>query len=161
MLQVHMGQFLESVGDKVPTLVGIKFTSTNLDEISEVIHAENGRFAAFLGSNEVRNQFAASQARITRLFQIIPAASATGMDSFMPSAANLFPELVQEVIKFSREGDFAAAKTKQEKLLRTIKKLSQLGNGLALFVRYESPLFPYFFSFISICLILQAIDLQP
>lgn len=48
-----MGKFLEAAGNRIPTLVGIKFTSANLEEASHALRVDNGRFAFFLGSNEV------------------------------------------------------------------------------------------------------------
>ncbi|XP_032457066.1 N-acetylneuraminate lyase-like isoform X2 [Nasonia vitripennis] len=113
-VSIHMGQFLESVRDRIPTLVGIKFTSTDLEEGSRALRVEDGRYTVFLGSN-----------------QLIPAGSAVGMDSFMPSTANLFPELVRDIIRYSKEEDYSSAKSKQEKLLRAFESLSQLGHPVA------------------------------
>ncbi|XP_014213795.1 N-acetylneuraminate lyase [Copidosoma floridanum] len=112
-VSIHMGRFLESIGDRIPTLVGIKFTSTNLEEASHAVQADNRRFTIFLGSNE-----------------IIPAASVVGIESFMPSTANLFPELVRAIIEHSRDGDYKNAKAKQETLLQVFKGLARLGNPI-------------------------------
>ena len=51
--EVHMGQFLESIGDKIPSFVGIKFTSNNLEEGAHALHADNGKFVIFLGNDQV------------------------------------------------------------------------------------------------------------
>ena len=50
-----MGRFLESVGNKIPTLVGIKFYGNNLEEAFQALRADNGRFVIFLGNDEVKN----------------------------------------------------------------------------------------------------------
>ena len=50
---VHMGNFLETIGEKVPTFAGIKFTSNNLEEGALALKADNGRFAVFLGNDQV------------------------------------------------------------------------------------------------------------
>lgn len=54
LFQVNLSHFLESAGNRVPTLVGVKITSVNLDDGSRAVHADNGRFVVFYGSNEVR-----------------------------------------------------------------------------------------------------------
>ena len=51
---VHMGQFLELVGDKIPTFVGIKFFGNNIEEAFEALRAANGRFIVFSGHDEVK-----------------------------------------------------------------------------------------------------------
>jgi len=50
---VHMGQFLESIGDKIPSFVGIKFTSANLEEGAQALRADNKKYTIFLGNNQV------------------------------------------------------------------------------------------------------------
>lgn len=49
-----MGHFLESIGDKIPNFVGIKFTSANLDEGAQALHADNKKYVIFLGNDQVR-----------------------------------------------------------------------------------------------------------
>lgn len=56
------------------------------------------------------------------------AASVVGIRSFMPSGINLFPELIQDIVKSSEEGDYATAKVKQEKLSRAYWAFSKLGS---------------------------------
>lgn len=48
-----MGQFLEQIGDAVPTFVGIKYTSPNLEEGGAALRANNRKFTIFLGSDQV------------------------------------------------------------------------------------------------------------
>jgi len=48
-----MGRFLESIGDKIPSFVGIKFTSSNLEEGVQALRADNRKFSIFLGNNQV------------------------------------------------------------------------------------------------------------
>jgi len=49
-----MGQFLESIGDKIPSFVGIKFTSANLEEGVQALHADNKKYVIFLGNDQVK-----------------------------------------------------------------------------------------------------------
>ena len=47
-----MGKFLESVGEKIPTFSGIKFTSNDLEEGYQALMADS-RLTVFLGSDVV------------------------------------------------------------------------------------------------------------
>lgn len=49
-----MGEFLNSIGDQLPTFKGIKFTSINLEEGFSALHANNGKYTVFLGADSVR-----------------------------------------------------------------------------------------------------------
>lgn len=52
-IPVHMGDFLESINDEIPTFVGIKFTSANLDEGAQAFNANSRKFVIFLGCDNV------------------------------------------------------------------------------------------------------------
>lgn len=52
---VHMGQFLELIDSKIPSFVGIKFTSNNLEEGAQALHANNKKYVIFLGNDQVKN----------------------------------------------------------------------------------------------------------
>jgi len=51
---VHMGEFLESIGDKISSFVGIKFTSTNFEEGVQALRADNGKYAIFVGNEVIK-----------------------------------------------------------------------------------------------------------
>jgi len=51
---VHMGEFLESIGDKIPSFVGIKFTSTNFEEAAQALRADNGKYTIFVGNEVIK-----------------------------------------------------------------------------------------------------------
>lgn len=48
-----MGQFLESIGSEIPSFVGIKFTSGNLEEGAQALYA-NKKYVIFLGNDQVK-----------------------------------------------------------------------------------------------------------
>ncbi|XP_018359750.1 PREDICTED: N-acetylneuraminate lyase-like isoform X2 [Trachymyrmex cornetzi] len=98
-VNIHMGRFLESIGDKIPSFVGIKFTSSNLEEGAQALRADNRKFSIFLGNN-----------------QLVPAAYAIGMNSFILSSLNMFPELVLDLLAVCKNGDMIKANNMQEKL---------------------------------------------
>ncbi|KYM81984.1 N-acetylneuraminate lyase [Atta colombica] len=108
---VHMGQFLESIGDKIPSFVGIKFTSNNLEEGAHALHADNGKFVIFLGND-----------------QLMDAASVVGFDSFIVTTLNIFPEHIQQLLTVYKNGDILKARDMQEKLTSAVIAIMKHGN---------------------------------
>ncbi|XP_043264477.1 N-acetylneuraminate lyase-like [Colletes gigas] len=110
-VNVHMGQFLESLGEKIPTFVGIKFTSANLEEGAQALHADNNKYVIFLGND-----------------QLMGAATALGMDSFIATSMNMLPELAIEILAKGKSGNSVEAREKQEKLSTAVIAISKYGN---------------------------------
>ncbi|XP_011703291.1 PREDICTED: N-acetylneuraminate lyase-like [Wasmannia auropunctata] len=110
-VNIHMGQFLESIGDKIPSFVGIKFTSANLEEGAQALRADNGKYTIFLGNN-----------------QLINAAYTLGIDSFILSSINVFPELVLDLLAVCKNGDMLKAKDMQEKLSSAVIAIMKHSN---------------------------------
>ncbi|XP_050458104.1 N-acetylneuraminate lyase-like [Cataglyphis hispanica] len=110
-VNIHMGQFLELIDDKIPSFVGIKFTSANLEEGAQALHANNQKYVIFLGNDKLVN-----------------AACALGMDSFIMTSLNLFPELILDILAASKNGDMLRAKNMQQKLSSTILLITKHGN---------------------------------
>ncbi|XP_029678778.1 N-acetylneuraminate lyase-like isoform X2 [Formica exsecta] len=110
-VNIHMGQFLESIDDKIPSFVGIKFTSANLEEGAQALRANNKKYVIFLGND-----------------QLVNAACALGMDSFIMTSINMFPELVLDILAASKNGDMLRAKNLQEKLSSVVLVITKHGN---------------------------------
>uniref|UniRef100_A0A0C9QWW1 N-acetylneuraminate lyase n=2 Tax=Fopius arisanus TaxID=64838 RepID=A0A0C9QWW1_9HYME len=110
-VNIDMGKFLESIGNRIPSFVGIKFTSTNLAEGSQALHADGGKFIIFLGSD-----------------QIISAGCTVGIDSFIPTSVNIFPGQALEIRTAGVAGDGLKARELQDKLNQTIITISKHGN---------------------------------
>ncbi|KAM0736754.1 N-acetylneuraminate lyase [Formica fusca] len=110
-VNIHMGQFLESIDDKIPSFVGIKFTSANLEEGAQALCANNKKYVIFLGND-----------------QLVNAACALGMDSFIMTSINMFPELVLDILAASKNGDMLRAKNLQEKLSSIVLVITKHGN---------------------------------
>ncbi|XP_070151006.1 N-acetylneuraminate lyase [Polyergus mexicanus] len=110
-VNIHMGQFLESIDYKIPSFVGIKFTSANLEEGAQALRANNKKYVIFLGND-----------------QLVNAACALGMDSFIMTSINMFPELVLDILAASKNGDMLRAKNLQEKLSSIILVITKHGN---------------------------------
>ncbi|XP_063976782.1 N-acetylneuraminate lyase-like [Diachasmimorpha longicaudata] len=110
-VDIDMGKFLESVGNRIPSFVGIKFTSTNLAEATQALHADGGRFVVFLGSD-----------------QIMSAGCAVGLDSFIPTSVNIFPEKALQILAAGMAGDGLKAREAQEKLNKAVTAIMKHGN---------------------------------
>lgn len=54
IFSVNMGQFLETIDDKIPSFVGIKFTSNDLEEGARALRANNEKYVVFLGNDQVK-----------------------------------------------------------------------------------------------------------
>ncbi|EFN85455.1 N-acetylneuraminate lyase, partial [Harpegnathos saltator] len=110
-VNIHMGQFLKSIGDEIPTFVGIKFTSANLDEGAQALHADDKKYAIFLGNDQIMN-----------------AACAMGMDSFIATSINIFPELIIDLVAAGKNDDSLTAREMQEKLTNSVIAISKHGS---------------------------------
>ncbi|KAK2585343.1 hypothetical protein KPH14_010023 [Odynerus spinipes] len=110
-VNIHMGQFLDSIGNEIPSFVGIKFTSNDLVEGSQALRADNRKYVIFLGSD-----------------QIISAACSLGMDSFIATSVNMFPQFAKDILTASDSGKMLAAREKQEKLTEAVIAISKYGN---------------------------------
>lgn len=110
-VNIHMGQFLESIDDKIPSFVGIKFTSANLEEGAQALRADNRKYVIFLGND-----------------QLINAACALGMDSFIVTSINMFPEFVLNLLAAFKKGNILRAKDMQEKLSSIVNAITKHGN---------------------------------
>ncbi|KAF7997416.1 hypothetical protein HCN44_005987 [Aphidius gifuensis] len=113
-VNIPMGQFLEQIGDAVPTFVGIKYTSPNLEEGGAALRANNGKFTIFLGSD-----------------QIMSAGCAIGMKAFIPTSVNMFSKLGLEIIDAGMQGDFLKAKKFQDLLSQAVVAISKHGHWVA------------------------------
>lgn len=110
-VNIHMGQFLESLGDRIPTFVGIKFTSSNLDEGIQALNAANKKYTVFLGND-----------------QLVNAGCAHGMDSYIATSINMLPELSQEILAQWKAGNILKARELQDMLTKAVITISKYGN---------------------------------
>ncbi|XP_015119736.1 N-acetylneuraminate lyase isoform X2 [Diachasma alloeum] len=110
-VDIDMAKFLGSIGNRIPSFVGIKFTSTNLAEGTQALHADGEKFVVFLGSD-----------------QIMSAGCAMGLDSFIPTSVNIFPERALQILTAAMTGDGLKAREAQEKLNKAVIAISKHGN---------------------------------
>ncbi|XP_053597155.1 N-acetylneuraminate lyase [Microplitis demolitor] len=110
-VNIHMGEFLNLIGDAIPSFVGIKFTSTNLEEGAQAVRANSNQFVVFLGTN-----------------LLISAGYSVGIDSFIPTSINMFPGDAIKISDASKQGDGLKATELQEKLSQAVIAISRHGN---------------------------------
>ena len=109
-VHIHMGQFLESLDEEeIPTFVGIKFTSSDLQEAARALRA-NDRFVVFLGNNE-----------------LMDAACALGMNSFIITSLSMFPELTVDAFTAGNAGDLLKARKTQQRLTDVLTTIGKYG----------------------------------
>lgn len=139
-----MGQFLESLNDEeeeeIPTFVGIKFTSPNLQEGARALRANNNRFVVFLGNNEVQSnsiilldhRIVSLSYRIVFVFQLMDAACAIGMNSFIITSLSMFPELTVSAFTAGKAGNLSKARETQQRLTDVLTSISKYGTLLSM-----------------------------
>lgn len=111
-VNINMPEFLTKAEGKIDTLVGIKFTSCDLVEGAECIKVCNGKYAIFLGAD-----------------QIMAAAYALGFDSAIATTFNIFPELGQQIQQSvnSKHTDLLSARTAQNTLTAHVNNIIKHG----------------------------------
>ncbi|XP_034937863.1 N-acetylneuraminate lyase-like [Chelonus insularis] len=110
-VNIHMGEFLNKIGDTIPTFVGIKFTSNNLEEGAQAVEANSKKNIIFLGND-----------------QLMSAAFAVGMDSFIATSVNIFPDIAIKILETAKKGDCFKANEIQKKLSQAVIAISKYGN---------------------------------
>ncbi|XP_025833736.1 N-acetylneuraminate lyase [Agrilus planipennis] len=109
-VSVHMGDFLNQVDGKIDTFVGIKFTSTVLDEGIAAVRAGNGRYAVFLGADD-----------------LMVGAYSLGFDSAIATSLNMWPKYGLNILKQVKDNNVNKALTTQKELSTAIKHANQYG----------------------------------
>ncbi|XP_076763054.1 N-acetylneuraminate lyase-like [Xylocopa sonorina] len=108
---IHMGRFLEQCGDQIPTFVGIKFTSPNLEEGAQALRANKSKFVVCLGND-----------------QLINPGCALGMDTFITTSLNMLSELGLETLAEGKAGNVSKGREKQQHLTSIVVAIAKYGN---------------------------------
>ncbi|GJQ84408.1 hypothetical protein Trydic_g3883 [Trypoxylus dichotomus] len=109
-VNIHMGEFLREVDDRIPNFVGIKFTSEELEEGLEAVNAHNKKFTAFLGADTLMLE-----------------AYKQGFDSAIATTFNIFPQLGAKIYEYTLNGKVEEAKPLQEKLTKAVEGITKYG----------------------------------
>ncbi|XP_033216646.1 N-acetylneuraminate lyase-like isoform X2 [Belonocnema kinseyi] len=125
-VKIKIGEFLENYGDQISTLVGIKYSNTDLTEVAEAMETRNRNYTVFLGAEK-----------------LIYPTCAIGGESFMSASSSLIPELPLSIFAACREKDFERAKKNQELFTKSLNIFPKYGNyvqGIKLAMRHLTSL---------------------
>ncbi|KAI4466919.1 dihydrodipicolinate synthase [Holotrichia oblita] len=109
-VNIHMGQFLREIDDKIPTFTGIKFTSEALDEGLEAVNAHNKRFSVFLGTEWL----------MARAYKM-------GFVSTITTSLNFLPQFAVKIHEHAFNGEHDEAERLQEQITTIVKVVTQYG----------------------------------
>ena len=103
-------EFLRAASNRIPTLVGVKFTFENIMDYQQCLHFENRRFDMVFGRDEV-----------------LLAALATGARAAIGSTYNFAAPIYHRLIAAFSRGDLAAAREEQLRSIKVIELLVSYG----------------------------------
>ncbi|EFA04261.2 N-acetylneuraminate lyase isoform X2 [Tribolium castaneum] len=109
-VNIHMGQFLNDSVGKIPTFHGIKFTSTALDEGVAAVEANGGKYAVFLGAD-----------------QLMAGAFTLGFDSAIATSLNMFPQLGVKILDAVKQSKLNSARETQQLLTKVCSVVTKHG----------------------------------
>lgn len=109
-VSLSMPSFLEQAASRIPTLRGLKFTSSDLMSYQQCVHHDGDRFDIAFGSDE-----------------ILLAALAVGAVGAVGSSYNFAGPIYHRVIDAFKRGDIKAAQTEQFKSVQLISVLARIG----------------------------------
>lgn len=107
---IHMGTFLNSIGNSIPTFSGIKFSSTVLDEGLAAVKADNEKYCVFLGSHA-----------------IMAGAYTLGFSLAIATTQNIFPQFGETIFKSIMKGQLLKARETQENLNSAVNIINKYG----------------------------------
>ncbi|MCL4104785.1 UNVERIFIED_CONTAM: hypothetical protein GTU68_034224 [Idotea baltica] len=105
---IDMIQFLSHAENRIPNLVGLKYTDTKLFEFQECQELSSGRFDVVWGCDEM-----------------LLGALATGAQAAIGSTYNIAAPLYSDLMTAFNNGDLAAAKQLQSKSVKMIRTLGE------------------------------------
>ncbi|KAI4480549.1 hypothetical protein M0804_010102 [Polistes exclamans] len=110
---LDIGSFLDFIGNEIPSLVGVKFTHTDLVQASHILNARNGMFKIFLGCD-----------------QLISSGCVLGIDSFIVTSINLFPKHISKLVHANEFSDLPDIRKMQEKIISAIDAITTFGDWI-------------------------------
>ncbi|XP_014254398.1 N-acetylneuraminate lyase-like isoform X2 [Cimex lectularius] len=110
-VNLDMAQFLEKGRDTIPTLAGIKFTDTDLEEGARCIKEAGNDMVVFLGAD-----------------QLISAASVLGFDSLIATTLNLWPYMHDQILNNAKLDRFREMSEMQYRLSEWVQIITKQGS---------------------------------
>uniref|UniRef100_A0A1Y1KH54 N-acetylneuraminate lyase n=2 Tax=Photinus pyralis TaxID=7054 RepID=A0A1Y1KH54_PHOPY len=109
-VNIHMGTFLNSVGNSIPTFSGIKFSSTVLDEGLAAVKADKEKYCVFLGAHA-----------------IMAGAYTLGFSLGIATTQNIFPQFGETILKSIMKGQLLQAQETQADLNTAVNIINKYG----------------------------------
>jgi N-acetylneuraminate lyase len=109
-VRLPMPEFLSQAPDRIPTLVGLKFTNPDLMAFQSCLRVDDGRFDILWGVDEY-----------------LMAALALGAEGAVGSTYNFAAPIYRRLIEAFRRGDPATARAEQFRSVRLVECLSSFG----------------------------------
>ncbi|XP_046421234.1 N-acetylneuraminate lyase-like [Neodiprion fabricii] len=110
-VDINMVEFLEAVGNRIPSFVGMKFTSPNLSEATDAMHVNDKEFAIFVATD-----------------QTLAGAFVLGHDSAIAGTLNVFGDQLVDIQKASKSGEWKKAQEIQKTVAKSIAAVIQHGH---------------------------------
>nr|XP_004923368.3 N-acetylneuraminate lyase isoform X1 [Bombyx mori] len=109
-VEINMPAFVTEASKKIPNFAGIKFTSNDLSEASQVLRAMSEKKALFLGADT-----------------LLAPAALLGIKSSIGTSFNLFPKIAHAILSAVQNKDVETARALQHKLCLAIESLTKEG----------------------------------
>lgn len=109
-VRLSMSEFLRQARPRIPNLAGLKFSNTDLVELSECIQLDDGAFDILFGADEC-----------------YLAGLAMGVRGAVGSSFNFAAPLYRRIVAAFTRGDFETARREQGKSIALIKSLAAFG----------------------------------
>lgn len=113
-VKISMVEFIQKAKETIPNLAGIKFTDNNFMEMQQCLSIDNSRWDILHGYDE----------------QLL-AGLAFGVKGAVGSTYNFIAPLYQGVIENFNNGDFKAAREKQNLTIKVVNILNKFGGPIA------------------------------
>lgn len=109
-VRVATSRFLSQARERIPNLVGLKFSNNDLVELQECVQLDGGAFDVLFGSDEC-----------------LLAGLCLGIRGAVGSTYNFAAPLYQRIVKAFESGDIATARAEQIKSVRLVRALEKYG----------------------------------
>ena len=112
-VNLAMPEFLRQASEKIPNLVGLKFTHSDLMELNQCMMIENGKYDILYGSDET-----------------LICSLSLGVMGAVGSTYNLMPSVYLKLMESFRDGDIEKAREMQQLSVSLVAILNKYGGGV-------------------------------
>ena len=109
-VEVQVAEFLEQAADRIPNLAGVKYSGSDLMDVQECLHAQEGRFDVLFGQD-----------------QNLLAGLSLGLRGAIGSTYNYAPGIYHRVVEAFESGDLELARREQATSVKLVRLLMPFG----------------------------------